>query len=1078
VTAPPLESVRPPQAEAHSGDDPTVVKTSRGLNLVAAARPYFGLIVLASALLSVLGVAAMLHMPSGIYPEVAFPRITVVAQTPGLAVKDVEVSITRPIEEQVSIVLGVIRVRSKSVRGASQVEIDFSPGTEMIQALNDVRARMAELGSQLPPGTNTLVERATPSMFPIISFVVTGGRDPSKLYDYAYYDLRPRISRIEHVSYVTVQGGDIREIVIEVTPEALVAANLSIADVADRLGREHRLKAVGRIDQGINGYQVIADTVATDPSALEDLVIVEKNGQPVRVRDIGHVIISHEDRTKAIRSDGKNAVALTVFRQLGGNALSISNDLNAVLDDARKSAPSGVQITPVYDQGNLVRTAIANVRDAIIIGAVFSVVILLLFLKSIRATLIASLAIPLSLVISFVFLYLTHDTLNLMSLGGLAIAIGLIIDDTVVVIENISRHLAAGETGDRAIDRASKEISGAVIGSTFTTILVFLPLAFVRGVIGQFFQSLSLALSISLLVSMVVSLTIIPVLAARFLARRAMPHTGPIYAVLANGYERLLKGGLRYPKLSVLSALLMVFPVWWLATHCKTGFMPDMDEGAFVVDYWMPVGTSLSQTDKVVRRAEKILQENKSVAGYLRRAGAELGLFATEPHRGDILVSLKPPGERERMQEVMDDIEKEIKKNVPELADKLELVPLVRDQINDLSGVNKPVEIKIFGPDFNVLRELAEKAGDILTKTPGTKEINTNVELGNPDIVVRTKSAEAARLGLTQMDVESQLNAALYGQVATTLPEQDRMTKIRVRYPNAVRYDRKDLGKLPISILGTAPTGAPGGPATSGAASATGAMPGGLSFVLLEDIASIELKRTANEKWRENQQPVINVTGELKEGVDQAGVNRELAAKLATLQFPPGYRWELAGTYRATQESFASLLTVMIVASALVFLLLGLQFKSIVLPLLIFLAQPISLAAALFALWITGTPLNVSSFMGAILLIGLDVKNGIILIEYIGQLRDGGMPLQEALVVAGRTRFRPILMTSLTAIFGLIPLAVGYGPGAQMQQPLAIAVIGGLTANMLVTRLLVPIGYQLLQRPAVAQPVVESPALA
>ncbi len=1015
-----------------------------------------------------LGVVAMLHMPSGIYPEVAFPRVIVIAQTPGLAVKDVEVSVTRPIEEQVSVVLGVIRVRSKSVRGASEINVDFSPGTNMIQALNDVRARMAELGSQLPPGTSTIVERQTPSIFPIISFVVTGGRDPSALYDYAYYDLRPRISRIPHVSYVTVQGGDIREIVLEVDPQTLVAANLSIADVADRLGREHRLKAVGRLDQGTSNNLVLADTVANAPVDLEDVVIVEKNGQPLRVRDLGRVIISHEDRTKAIRADGKNAVALTVFRQLGGNALSISTDLNSVLADARKSTPAGVEITPVYDQGNLVRAAVANVRDAILIGALFSVLILLLFLKSVRATLIASLAIPLSLLISFVVLYLTGDTLNLMSLGGLAVAIGLIIDDTVVVIENISRHLAAGETGDSAVDRASKEISGAVIGSTFTTILVFLPLAFVRGVIGQFFQSLSLALSISLLVSMVVSLTIIPVLASRFLARRAMPTTGPIYAIFANGYEGLLRAGLRFPRVSVLMALLMVLPVWWLAENVKWGFMPDMDEGAFVIDYWMPVGTSLSQTDKVVRRVEDILLKTPAVAGYIRRTGAELGFYATEPHRGDILVSLKPKAEREKMQDIMEDLEKEIKGAVPELASKLELVPLVRDQINDLSGVDKPIEIKVFGPDFNVLRELAEKAGQIAEKTPGVMEVNSNVELGNPDIVVRTKSAEAARLGLTQMDVESQLNAALYGQVAATLPEQDRMTKIRVRYPNLVRYDRKDLGKLPISFLAAAPT------TTGATANASAPAPGSLNFVPLENLASIDLKRSANEKWRENQQPVITVQGDLKEGADLAGVNNELAAKLTEMQFPPGYRWELAGSYRATRESFASLLMVMIVASALVFLVLGLQFKSVILPLLIFLAQPISIAAALFALWITGTPLNVSSFMGAILLIGLDVKNGIILIEYIGQLRDGGMPLHEALLVAGRTRFRPILMTSLTAIFGLLPLAFGSGPGAQMQQPLAIAVIGGLTANMLVTRLLVPIGYQLLQGLG-AEPVAATP---
>ena len=831
-------------------------------------------------------------------------------------------------------------------------------------------------------------------------------------------------------------------------PQALAAANLSIADVADRLTKEHRLKAVGRLDRGALQYQVLSDTLATTPLDLENVVIADKNGQAIQLRDLGRVTIGHEDRTMAIRANGKDAVALTVFRRLGGNALAVSRELEAVLADAAKSAPPGIRLEPVYDQGLLVRTAIANVRDAIVIGGLLSVVILFLFLKSVRATLIAALSIPLSLVISFVFLHLTGDTLNLMSLGGLAVAIGLIIDDTVVVIENIARHLAKGQTGDAAVERASREISGAVIGSTLTTILVFLPLAFVRGVVGQFFQSLSLSLSVALVVSMVVSLTIIPVLAARFLGRRPMPSTGPIYNMLADRYEGLLKVGLRFPIATVLLSLLAVIPGWWLFNHLKTGFMPDMDEGAFVLDYNMPVGTSLVQTDKVMRRVEAVLQGTPDISGYIRRTGAELGFFATEPYTGDILVSLKPPGERRPAEELFDALREELKAEVPEL--ETEFVPLVQDQINDLAGVASPIEVKVFGPDFATLRTLAEQVGKIVEEVPGAADMNAHVLLGNPDIVIRPDSVQTARVGLNVADVEAQLNAALYGQVASTIPEQDRMTKIRVRYPDRIRYDREGLSLLPISLATAVSSGS-----TSPAASA------GIGFVPLEQLASIRILRSPNELWRENQQPAITVTAEL-ENRDLGSVNRDLETKLSKLKFPRGYRWELAGSHRAQQESFASLRTVLIIAAALVFLLLGFQFKSLTLPILIFLAQPVSLASALFALWITGTPLNVSSFMGAILLIGLDVKNGIILIEYIGQLREEGVPLREALVQAGRTRFRPILMTSLCTILGLMPLAMGLGPGAQMQQPLAIAVIGGLITNMLLTRLLIPVGYLVL----------------
>lgn len=1031
-------------------------------NLVALSKPYFGLIVVTTTLLAVFGVVSMLRMPSGIYPEVAFPRIVVIAQTPGLAVKDVEIAITRPVEEAVSIVLGVIRVRSKSVRGAAELSVDFAPGTDMIQALNDVRARMSELGSQLPAGTTSIIERQTPSVFPIISFVVTGGRNAAALHDYAYYDLRPRISRIPDVSYVTVQGGDIREILVEVEPVSLVAAGLSIADVADRLGKEHRLKAVGRIDRESLQFQVLVDSLAVDPADLEYRVISQKNGQPIRLSDIGRVSVSHEDRTMAIRANGETAVALTVFRRLGGNALAVSRDLSVVLADAAKSAPRGVSIRPVYDQGLLVRTAIANVRDAIIIGGCLSVLILLLFLKSWRATLIASLAIPLSLVISFAFLYLTNDTLNLMSLGGLAVAIGLIIDDTVVVVENIARHLADGQRGDAAVDAASREISGAVIGSTLTTILVFLPLALVSGVVGQFFRSLSIALTVALLVSMVVSLTIIPVLAARYLARRQIPTTGPIYNLLASRYEGLLRVGLRFPKITVVLAILAVIPGWLLFDRLETGFMPEMDEGALVIDYNMPVGTSLAQTDKVLRRVESVLLRTPDISGYIRRTGAELGFFATESYTGDILVSLKPPGERRPASELFDVLREELAQEVPEL--EIELIPLVQDQISDLAGVESPIEVKVYGPDPVVLRSLATQVGRVVEEISGAVDVNPHVLLGNPDIVVRPNSVQTARVGLTEMDIETQLNAALYGFVASTIPEQDRMTKIRVRYPDRVRFDKDSLGQLPISLAASAPGS---GVAKTAPTGVTG--PTGVGFVSLSQLASIEVVRSPNELWRENQQPVITVTAELADR-DLGSVNRDLQSRLAQLDFPPGYRWELAGNYRAQQESFASLLTVMILAAALVFLLLGFQFHSLTLPMLIFLAQPISLASALFALWITGTPLNVSSFMGAILLIGLDVKNGIILIEYIGQLRCGGMPLNEALLRAGRTRFRPILMTSLTTIFGLVPLALGLGPGAQMQQPLAIAVIGGLVTNMLLTRLLIPVGYLLLSRTAPSTP--------
>jgi CzcA family heavy metal efflux pump len=1036
-----------------SAASPHIPTATGGRNLVSLARRYFGLIVLTTILLTAWGLVSMFRMPSGIYPEISFPQIAVIIETPAMGIRDVETVVTRPVEERISSVVGVSRVQAKTVRGASEVKIDFAAGTDMTQALNDVRAKMSEVEAVLPPGTTVVVERQSPSVFPIISFAVTGGSNPSALRDYAYYDLRPRIGRLSDVAYVTVQGGDLREILIEVDPVRLIETGLSITDIADRISKDHRLKAVGRIDQGTTQFQVLSNSQTLDPKELTDRVIAVKNGQPIRLQDVAKVSISHEDRSMAIRCNGDDAVALTVFRRLGGNSLTVSKELDAALESARKTAPPGIKITAVYDQADLVRTAIANVRDAMLIGGAMSVLVLLGFLKSVRATAIAALSIPLSLIISFGFLRLTGDTLNLMSLGGLAVAIGLIIDDTVVVIENIARHLAEGQTGDEAVDKASKEISGAVVGSTLTTILVFLPLAFVHGVVGQFFQSLSVALSIALLVSMVISLTLIPVLASRFLARSPMPPTGWIYEKLASRYEQLLRLSLSKPRLAIFLAVAVVVPGWWLWKHIDSDFMPDMDEGAFILDYELPVGTSLVQTDKVLRRVEGVLNECSDISGYIRRTGAENGLFVTESFRGDILASLKPAGQRRPMKEIFDSLEEDIRHAVPEL-ETLELLPLIKDQLNDLAGLMRPVEIKVFGPDQAQLRELAKQVAD-LAESLKLGEVNAHVHLGNPDLVIHPDSVQTSRLGVTVQDVESQLAAGMFGQIAGTILERDRLTNIRVRYPDSVRYDRDALEKLPISLSAASPA-----TTVTGTSALIHNAPA--SFVPLGQLAKIESTRSPNEYWRENQQPVITVTAEAGDQ-DLATINQELANGLAAIKFPAGYRWELAGSYKAQQDSFFSLLMVLVVASALVFLLLGFQFQSLTLPILIFLTQPISLASALLALKLTGTPLNVSSFMGGILLIGLDVKNGIILIEYIDQLRKTGLPLSEALLRAGRTRFRPIIMTSLTTIFGLVPLALGLGPGAQMQQPLAIAVIGGLIANMLVTRLLIPVGYLVLQ---------------
>jgi multidrug efflux pump subunit AcrB len=1113
---------------------------------------------------------------------VTFPRIAVVAKVPDRDVGTIELKVTRPLEEAVSTVLGVSQVRSKTIRGGSELSIDFAPGTDMRRAEQLTWNRINSARSELPPEAVLTVEQMTPSIFPIISVVLTGGDNAAQLRDYAYYQLAPRIKKSSPDIYLaSVAGGDIREIEVICRPDDLLAHGLSAADLADQIGQLTPLQPVGRVENRPLAYQIIVSEQVKRASQIADLVISTRKDQPVRVRDVADVQVLHQDRSMSIGYDQRDAVVITIFRRLGGNTVQISKDVNALLErdrltrpvgDPDKLPPRNVQATVVYDQAAFVQSAVSNVRDAIVVGGLFSVLILLAFLRSWRATLISALAIPTTLAITFLFLRWSGETLNLMSLGGLAVAIGLIIDDTVVVIENIARHLSAGGAGHGApspdrngepapgaprpaagdpVDAASREITGAVIGSTLTTVLVFVPLAFITGVYGQFFAALSWSLSIAVLVSMVISLTLVPVFAAKFLAGRPMPQPGRIYRFFERIYEFGLLQALRVPWLTLglsLAAILFGVFLWFgiddprakpepgqppppqLVGKLQTGLMPSMDEGAFIFDYWAPTGTPLAEAERKIREVEKILSNHPDVETYVRRTGAENGLFATQTSRGDIQIILRPAendpislitkpmrppwkdlekqlkaqgktieGEKEAIRAkyrrrplrgdeddpgVMEEVEDQVKDLFAEHQLKMETVQIMQDELSDLSGASKPLEVKLFGPDQRQLRKLASEVAEKIEgkKIRGIKEVNSNVFDGNPDLLIKLDGAIADKVGLKPDAVGRQLKAIFMGQIATQSPESSqRITDVRVRYPDTIRFgtepggprgqgyfDRQRLLNQWILL-----------PDTKLPATPPGTLAGPLRAVPLYALGDVTPVRTPDEQYRENLQPAAFVTAELN---DQAGLNEVVAnvRQLMTneVSMPPGYRWEIGGHYLKQQEAFTSLEGVMVVAMVLLWIMLAFQFKSVVLPWLIFFTQPLSLVSGLFALWLTNTPLNVSSYMGAILLIGLDMKNGILLVEYIQHLRREGMELRPALLLAGRTRFRPILMTSLAAILGLLPLALGIGPGAQMQQPLAIMVIGGLTANMLFTRMVIPAGYEVVEwlkrerppRPAAAAP--------
>jgi CzcA family heavy metal efflux pump len=1002
-------------------------------------------VYLAVTLLSAAGVWAALRLPSSIYPELQFSRITVVAQGSALGARQVLFGVTRPIEEAVSIVPGVTRVQSRVIRGGSETNITFAENTDMAYALQQAQQRVSQIRGDLPPDVDLEVERLTPSLFPVLSYNLEGG-DAATLYDIARYQIRPLISRVPGVGRVDVQGSDVREIEVIADPARLASLGLGYEDLAQAVRGATDVSAVGRMPANYKQYLVVTTSEAR---SVEDIGNVLVRGT-TRVRDIATVINGTEDHVRIIAGDGRPAALLNITRQLGGNTIAIADSVASIAATIGKTLPPGVHLKAVYDQAALVRDAVASVRDAMLIGAALAVIILLLFLRHARITAISASAIPLTMAMTVFIMSLTAQSFNLMTLGAMAIAIGLVIDDAVVVTENIVRHLQLTTDRQRAIHEAVRELIWPVTTSTLTTVVVFLPLGLLTGVEGQLFKTLSITLTIAVLVSLVLALTIIPLLAEQFLSaedaaaerldaihdREPHPHgvlarAGHAIDALSGRYERSLGAVLHHGRLMAVGAAILVAAGLLAYRFIGTGFLPEMDEGAFVVDYVSPGGTALAETDREVHIVERILASEPEITGTSRRTGAELGLFATEQNTGDIVARLAPRRRRDRTTfEVIDDVRAQAEAAVPRL--RIEFVQILSDVINDLAGAAKPVEVRLFGSDLAVLEKYAESVSPDMEKIEGLEDFYNGISEPSAEMAMSIDAAEAARIGMTPSLVSAAAAGALLGIDAGEVRLEDRSVAVRVRAPDSVRFDPRQLGALPI-VSPTTRIAAP-----------------------LATLATFTPGEARGELLRENQQQLIAMTGDLSRrplGDVMTDVKRVLAAHPA----PAGVRVDIGGQYANQQAAFRALLIVLGLAALSVIAVMVIQFQSFVEPLIVLLAAPLSFVGALVLLLVTGTPLNVSSFMGLILLVGLIVKNGIILLDFTRhQMRENGLVLEQAIREAARIRLRPILMTTLCTLFGLLPLALGIGAGSELQRPLALAVIGGLALSTPITLYVVP----------------------
>ncbi len=1003
-------------------------------------------VLLVTLLLAGAGALVMQSLPSDIYPPLQFPRLLVIAHSGSLPARAMMTSVTRPLEQAAMEVPGILRVRSRTFRGATEISAQFNPSTDMAAALQQLQNRVVEVRQDLPAETELSVERLTVSSFPMLSLNLTGGLPIPDLHDYAFYVIRPALARVAGVGRVEVSASDTREIEVVTDPAKLLAAGLTVDDVTAALKAANRLAPVGRYAAAGLEHLVLASALWGSAADISRTTVAVRNGATIRVADVANVFPGAPDRTSLVTGNGRDAAVVSVSQQPGASILAVKAGIEQTLNDLTHTLPSGLRLSKVYDLAEFVATAIANVRDAILIGGVLAVLVLLLFLRDWRVTLIASITLPLTVLSTFLFMRLFGESINLMSMGGLAVAIGLVIDDAVVMVENIHRRLRAGR-GEAAIEEATDELFAPVVGSTLTTVVVLAPLGFLSGVVGQFFRALSLTLSVSVLISLALSLTLIPLL-SRF-AYRHGEHAREISpGRLDRAYTRTLTASVHRPWLAVALGLVLAVAGYLLYRGIPSGFLPPMDEGGFVLDYLTPPGTALAETDAKVRKIEDLLSHTPEVAAFSRRTGAELGLFATQPNKGDILVRLKPRSQRSRSAEqVIASLRPKVAELVPGMD--TEFVQLLQDMIGDLEGAANPIEVKIFGDDSRVLTDLAEQVQHEMEGVKGVVDL-VGPQQGAPETTWQIDSEAAGRAGLTVEQVQNQLAAAWSGQSATDLRLGDRSVPVRVRYPDADRYDPARLGALTLRT-------------------ADGRL------VPLSAVARPVVATGDGELTRENLRQVALVTGRL-ENRDLGGAATEIQSRVGKLKLPVGYSLEVGGQYESQRQAFRELMLVFGTAAALVLLVLVFEFRSLTPSLILLLAAPLSFGGSFLLLRLAGSELDVSSSMGLILLVGLAVKNGIVMLDYAHRLHAEGQPFVDAVVNAARVRLRPILMTTLCTLFGLLPLALGLGAGAELQKPLALAVIGGLGLSTLVTLLAVPSAYVALRRERATPPESPSPA--
>ncbi len=984
--------------------------------------------------LSLTGFYLIFSIPQGVFPDATFPRIAVMVDYGLTPLKEMEMEIAKPIEEAVMMVPGVRIVRSSISRGSAEVNIDFEWDEDMLRAYQLVQAQVSGIQSQLPEGITLEVRRFTTSTYPVAGYSLYSDElDLLQLRDLAIYTIRPQLASIPGVYNIEVMGGHQREFWVNIDPQKITSHRLDYKQIEDALRQSNTLQYVGRLHETNKLYLNIVDNRFLKKSDIEKVVVTWEGSSPVYLSDVATVEPAVKETFIACESDQKPAMLVTVIKQPGTNAVSIMQEVERRWRDLETVLPPSVTAKKWYDMTDFIKRSVNSVRDAIMLGALLTMIILFLFLGRLKITLVTAIIIPIALLISFIFIKIFGMNLNLMSLGGLAAAIGILVDNAIVVVENIERYLEEGFPRTQAVIIATNEIIVPLLGATLTTLVVFIPLVFLTGVPGIFFRALASTLALAIFVSMLLAMFLTPSLAAVLISKKNK-NPGKVLPYIVTLQQYLLRGLFRFPFITIALVAGLTYMIIFSFQRIPSGFLPEWDEGTIVLDYVTPPGSSIESTKSMLRSISEHIVTIPEVEVYSLRTGRSLAHPRTHANDGDFVINLKKGHERSSF-EIMDELRELIAAKEPRLEP--ELFQVLPDRLNDLSGEIAPILIKVFGQKLPVIQRLAQQIADSLENIPNVVDVFPGFMAGEPELVIRVKPEAASRFGVTVEELSRQINMALWGEVPTRMMMGLKMVPVRVRYPKEDFTISEKIKRLPLYIASID------------------------RVLILEEVADIRKMPGKTDINHENLSQVVNVKSHIS-GRDLGSIIKDVKKMLAHIPLPPGVTIQIGGQYESQQKAFKELISILSFGILLVFAILLFEFKSFRNAGIILLGTVLSVSGVFFMLWITGIPLDISAFMGMIMSVGVVVNNGILLIDYTEKFLKTDKNVKNALLAASWVRLRPILMTTLSTIFGFLPLALALGDGSEMLQPLAVSMIGGMSLSMVLSLLIIPSLYQIV----------------